>query len=572
MTTNEPAAAATESWITRGDAHARPFLDAWSRLEPEQASALGMPGLERATRQLPVDLADRQIETFRPLLAAARGALDREAHPQVRFDLGILIDTTELLLEKLEAERDLLMPYTSVLETVYQGLAGLQRPTAASLARLRRYTGGDRDSPPIIEQAEDLVRAHLGNAELLAPYRGRVERDLASARRLLRAIRDAFAAAGLQSAEDDLAALEVQAERWTSFLRDEVLPRGRKSSALPAELYLLELRALGVGLSPDELIRRARVSFREIANEMRSLARIVAREHGMAASDPLSVLGELRGAQIPRDEIAEVYRQRLDELRGMVEAEEFATVPRRQIRMRLADPVESIVWPGPHLRPPRALLAGEPLAGEPLAGEPLEFVVPASACDPSGREAALTDYTFGDVTWTLTIHEAMPGHGLHYACVLAGGLSKARTALDHGRALIEGWAQYAEAELRPDLPVGAQLVALQQRLLRAARAFLDPGLHLGRVTAEEALRVLTKEVGTSKTLARQEVERYTFLQPGEATTYFAGCVALLELRAEVEEHLGAAFDLRAFHDLILRQGFLDPRRLRDLVLAAIHCP
>ncbi len=165
----------------------------------------------------------------------------------------------------------------------------------------------------------------------------------------------------------------------------------------------------------------------------------------------------------------------------------------------------------------------------------------------------------------------MPGHGLHYVCVLAGGLSNARAAPDHSRALIEGWAQYAEAELRPDLPVGAQLVALQQRLLRAARAFLDPGLHLGRVTAEEALRVLTGEVGTSRALARQEVERYTFLQPGEATTYFAGCVALLELRTEVEERLGAAFDLRAFHDLILRQGFLDPCRLRDQVLVALEC-
>ncbi len=292
-------------------------------------------------------------------------------------------------------------------------------------------------------------------------------------------------------AENDLAALEAQVYRWTSFLRAEVLPRARESFRLPAELYLLELRAHGVGLPPDELILRARVSFREIANEMRSLARIVAREHGMAASDPRSVLRELRRAQIPRNKIAEVYRQRLDELRERVEADQFATVPKREIRMRLADPAESIVWPGPHLRAPRVLDDG---------GEPLEFVVPASVPDPSGRDTALTDYTFGDVTWTLTIHEAMPGHGLHYVCVLTGGLSKARTALDHSRALIEGWAQYAEAELRPDLPVGAQLVALQQRLLRVARAFLDPGLHLGRVTADEASRVLTREVGVSKAL------------------------------------------------------------------------
>ena len=114
-------------------------------------------------------------------------------------------------------------------------------------------------------------------------------------------------------------------------------------------------------------------------------------------------------------------------------------------------------------------------------------------------------------------------------------------------------------------------MTLQQRLLRAARAFLDPGLHLGRVTAGEASRILTQEVGVSSTLARQEVDRYTFGEPGVATTYFAGCVALLELRAEFEEHLGAAFEPYAFHDLVLRQGFLHPHRLRNRVLTAIRC-
>ncbi len=567
MATTDPVPAPAESWIARSDAYAQPFLDAWARFEPEQCSTLGLSGSDRTVKQLPVDLAERHIETYGRLLAVAREAFGRETHPEVRFDLGILVETTELLLEKLEAERELLTPYPDVLGTIYLGLAGFRRPTAASRARLRRYTGQCHGLSPITEQAENLVRAHLGDGGRLAPCRGRVERDLMGAPRLLCGVRDTFAAAGLH-AEDDLAALEAQVGRWTSFLRDEVLPRARESFRLPARLYLLELRAQGVAQAPEELIRRARVSFREIANEMRSLARIVAREHGMAASDPRSVLAELRGAQIPRGEIAEVYRRRLEDLRRKVEDQEFATVPKREIRMRLADAAESFAWPGPHLRPPRTLDDG----GDPLSGEPIEFAVPASVADPSGRQTALTDYTFDDATWTLTIHEAMPGHGMHYACVLSSGLSRVRTALDDNiRASVEGWAQYAEAELRPDLPVGAQLVALQQRLLRAARAFLDPGLHLGRVTVGEASRVLTQEAGASGALARQEVERYTFGEPAVATTYFAGCVALLELRAEVEEHLGAAFDPCAFHDLILRQGFLDPRRLRSRVLAAFGC-
>ncbi len=141
MATTDPVPAPADSWIARSDAYAQPFLDAWARFEPEQASTLGMSGVDQATKQLPVDLADRLIEAYGRLLAVARGALGRETHPEVRFDLRILVETTELLLEKLETERDLLIPYPDVLGTIYLGLAGFRRPTAASRARLRRYTG-----------------------------------------------------------------------------------------------------------------------------------------------------------------------------------------------------------------------------------------------------------------------------------------------------------------------------------------------------------------------------------------------------------------------------------------------
>ena len=79
---------------------------------------------------------------------------------------------------------------------------------------------------------------------------------------------------------------------------------------------------------------------------------------------------------------------------------------------------------------------------------------------------------------------------------------------------VEGWALYAEAEMKPLLPLDGQLVALQHRLLRAARAFLDPGLQTGTITREEAFRVLEEEVVPSQAMALQEVERYTFRSPG----------------------------------------------------------
>ncbi len=67
-------------------------------------------------------------------------------------------------------------------------------------------------------------------------------------------------------------------------------------------------------------------------------------------------------------------------------------------------------------------------------------------------------------------------------------------------------------------------------------------------------------------MATQEVERYTFRAPGQATSYFVGYNRLLEIRAEAERALGPRFDRRSFHDFVLSQGLLPPRLLRQAVL------
>ncbi len=125
--------------------------------------------------------------------------------------------------------------------------------------------------------------------------------------------------------------------------------------------------------------------------------------------------------------------------------------------------------------------------------------------------------------------------------------------------------------MKPLLPLDGQLVALQHRLLRAARAFLDPGLQTGTITREEAFRVLEGEVVLSKAMALQEVERYTFRSPGQAPSYFVGYSRLMELRTDAERLLGDRFDRQAYHDFVLSQGMLSPALLRKAVVEQ-HVP
>jgi len=127
----------------------------------------------------------------------------------------------------------------------------------------------------------------------------------------------------------------------------------------------------------------------------------------------------------------------------------------------------------------------------------------------------------------------------------------------------EGWALHAEAE--PYEPIDGQLFALQLRLLRAARAMLDPMLNLGLTDRDTATRVLTREVCLSKAMAKQEVDRYTVNSPGQAGSYFYGYSRILQLRAETELALGDRFDRRAFNDFLLDQGLLPPDLLAQAV-------
>src|SRR3546814_15602793 len=106
----------------------------------------------------------------------------------------------------------------------------------------------------------------------------------------------------------------------------------------------------------------------------------------------------------------------------------------------------------------------------------------------------------------------------------------------------------------PDEPLDGQRLALQLRLLRGARAVLDPMLNLGLIDRESARRVLEEEVGVSPAMAKQELDRYMFNAPGQAGSYFHGYSRILQLRLDTELALGARFSRLGFRSEERRVG------------------
>lgn len=156
---------------------------------------------------------------------------------------------------------------------------------------------------------------------------------------------------------------------------------------------------------------------------------------------------------------------------------------------------------------------------------------------------------------SLVLHEAVPGH------VFQGSVAHAITGIPEFRkfygnsAYAEGWALYVES-------LGKQLGLyndpysrygqLSSERFRAVRLVVDTGIHSMGWTREQAVEYFHAHV-PDQSLA--EIDRY-IAWPGQALSYKMGQLKIMELRREAEKKLGSKFDVRDFHDVILRNGAL----------------
>ena len=553
-------------WVARSNAHTRVVLEEQARLAPEGAAQLGLSGFDEQITDLSAGYTARLRESVSRLAAELQRRLAAEKHPLVRQDLEILADALRQQGEALDIGGKRLLPYVNAPQAIFNGLRALlddqvpQERRRAALVRLRRYTGAEPGSRPFTELAVERLREQLGRKELLGPVREQVERDLGNVGFFLSGLEELFKKYDLADAAPHLERLRTQFAEYDRAIRTDLLPRARPDFRLPPDVYASNLDQFGVDVPPADLAARARKAFEEIQAEMQSIAADMSGAQGAARADYRTIIRALKKRQLVGDAILPHYQQRLKELEAIIASRKLVTLPARPARIRIASAAESAQQPAPNMRPPRLV---------DNRGEQGEFVLPLNipAADPS-QAKQYDDFTFEAASWTLTAHEARPGHELQFAAMVEHGVSQARAIYAFNSTNVEGWALYAESIVKPFMPREGQLISLQHRLLRAARAFCDPELQLGRTTPEKVKQLLMDDVVLSDAMATQEVERYTFRAPGQATSYFYGYTRLLELRRDVEQRMGSRFDAMRFHDFVLEQGLLPPALLRTAVMEA----
>jgi uncharacterized protein (DUF885 family) len=553
-----------KAWIKQSNVFTNMVLDVQLEHSPEQGSQEGLAKFDSriSNPTLSDELAQRrELET---VLAKLKTAQTTEADKRVQEDLEILRKALNLQFRQDDFGMQHEVPFMNASETIFQGLRGLlddqvaaeRRP--AALIRLRKYSGTEAGYKPFTEVLKQRELEQIAKPAVIFPSKDEVETELGRNSNYVDGIADLFKKYKLTGWEDSYAKLKAELADYDAWVRANILPKARTDFRLPPEKYALAFESYGIDISPAQIADMAQAAYKQYLSEMAPLAAQVAKTNGYPSSDYRAVVAELKKKQITGKAILPFYEKRLHEIEKIIVAKNLVTLPGRPAIIRLATAAETAQVPAPHMVPP-------PFVHN--TGQRGEFVLPLNIPSATGgAEDKYDDFTFDAVAWTLTAHEARPGHELQFDSMVEHGVSLARALYAFNSTNAEGWGLYSEYIMQPYEPAEGQLLTLQLRLLRAARAFLDPGLQSGKFTPAQAYDVLEKDVMLSHAFAKEEVERFTFRSPGQANSYFYGYTRLLSLRKETEAALGSKFDQKKFHDFILGQGLLPPDLMRKAVI------
>lgn len=541
---SDSLASAKPNWINRSNENANLLKKA-----EEAKDCANQSTLSRSLLKLDANYEQCYEKNLNTLQQTLQTKLNQETDPTVKIDLEILMQSAAEELRATVLDREVRLPYVNLAREINESIDDLSKRDLAK--QLKRLSGEESGKLSIAALAIQNLRAALDRPNIFFPEKSELEKDLSNTPFQLERIKQRLEKQQIDQASYNK--LKTQIAEYTDFVRQAILPKARTDFRLSPELYAAELAERGVEIPIDELLKEARTAFQTIQQQMAALAPQVAKQRGFQANGYREVIRTLKKEQLPADKILQQYYQCQKEIEAIIRREKLVTLPKRDLTIRLTNDRENTNFPVPQYFPPKA--------SQKTAGV---FIIPLLKPDKQPR--AYDDFTYPAVAWTLSAHEGRPGHDLQFTTIQDKGVSEARSEYGYNPANHEGWALYAEAITLPYMPIEGQFISLQFQLLRAARAFLEPELHLGKLSIDQAMRILTEDVGFSKFFAQQEINRYTVKLPGHAPSYFYGYQRLMELRKEVERKMGQKFNQTAFHDFILAQGFMPQRLLRQAVI------
>jgi len=552
--------------MEQSDALSSEFASLLGERYPESASSLGFNRFDSKGMLFDNSSEEKDKVFFNDWLLKIDQELQEVSNEEFKTDLLIFRDYIALQIESIKIDEEnrkiSFFPGSQFIFMSLQELINDQSPQErkkAAVDRFKTYVNGGRESLPLLKAKEAFFYYQIGkykNQKKLFPYIKEVEIYLKDSNDYKIGIQELLSASGRMDWKEDFKKFENQLSKYDDFIKIKFLPKTRNTFMLQKNEYTHLLKATGFSVGPEELIKMGEEGFKKLYPQFSELAAHLAKKHSIKDKHPDAVIRYFKNTQVNnKKDLEKLYFGVSDRLKKIIEKESIVTLPKEPLKIRLAGEAESKAGPIPQLKTP-------PLINN--KGQRPEFVIPTSQ-----DKMPFDDFSHQNIAIVLTAHEGRPGHDLQFSNIIDKGLSLIRGNYAFNSVNVEGWALYAEDLIFPFITDEEKLFALQTRLWRIARAFLDPQLQLGLIKESKAIEVLTKEVGLSREMADLEVRRYTYFYPGQAPSYYYGYLLVKKMLSDAQNRKG--FRQKCFNDQLISYGLLPLSMIAKRMKADLKC-
>jgi uncharacterized protein (DUF885 family) len=528
---------------------AKAAIEDYVRLNPESATQLGdhrfdgqltdysAAGLKAAT-----DMARKHI--------AALDAIDRSGLTGAnRVDIQILKENLEYQIFSIEEEKQQeTNPRSynqSFADCIYALTARESVPVAERLHAIAQRLAA---MPAVVEAA----KANLKN-----PASIKTQTAIDQLGGAIGLIRDELEPLLKQAPEMRAEVAPAQAKAvealmaYQAWLKSDLLPRSTGDFRLGEKLYRQKLRfALSSDLTPEEILTRAEAELKKTNAEMYAVAKPLYDSAKLGSStEPAvvikAVLNHLAEKALTDETIVPLATENLKLATEFVRQHEIVTVPETPVKVIVA----------PEFNRGAAVAYCEPPGALEPQGETFYAIAPTPADWPESRKKSFYREYNAYMLYDLTVHEAMPGHYLQGAHANQFKAPTIVRALWYSGTFAEGWAVYTE-KVMAHAGFGGPEVHMQQlkmRLRATINAILDQKIHMGTMTEQEAIDLMTKQGYQEEGEAVGKWKRAR-LTSTQLSTYFVGAIEHDDLRAAAEKKWGAAFNLKKYNDTVISFG------------------
>ncbi len=538
-------------WMVYSNRLAEEITRDYASLYPELGSSFGYREYDKLGQNPSRELHEKYEAIVVKWIDRLEVELNKTKDKNLIVDLKILLDNVKRTRESLRIDEKLgAIPVIHASQNIYGSLFQLINDQSSSQ---RKKDAVDRFKFYMSEESGklNLVAAYRSEMERLQkkykkhfyPFKGEIEKYLMDSPFFVKGVGELLSQSGRDDWKEEYQNFKAAIDLYDNFLKNTILPKTRNTPMLPKDVYKLQLKSMGVDRDPKELIKIGKVEFEKLYKEYKRLAKNIAADNNLQSNDPAYVINFLKTKQVTRpEEVEALYHKASERLTQIITTHNLITLPKTELKIRMASDAESKASPVPHLNPP-------PLIDN--DGIRPEFVVPTS----STGEVPFNDFSYENAAIILTAHEGRPGHDLQFTRMIENPPSIIRARYAFNSVNVEGWALYAEDLVYPYLTTEEQFAALQSRLWRQARYFLDPMVQLGKGGISDVLKVFTKRLGVSQTMATLEFQRYAFRSPGQATAYFHGYRKILDIKQKLSSEFGN-MNMKCFNDTLISFGLL----------------